>query len=341
MGVKKSQGGNWRRLIPGLVVSVICLLVVFWNVNFQELIDVLHAANYLLVGIGISLTVVWLLVRSFAWRSLLLDQPTFSQTFFTLSEGYLLNNLLPFRLGEIARVFLMSEKADLPFWLVFSSIVIERMLDLTIAVSLLLISLLFVVRVPWAVEAATGVAFAVLIGFFVLYLLALNRSKFIDWIEKITRRWEIVYRFVSNPLRAFLDGLLIITQPWRFLRVIGWMLLNWLVGITQYYLFIRAFNVHADLLMATFTLGVTSLGIAAPSLPGALGILELAIRSSLSVFGIQQAVALAVAEGLRLSGYVVTGILGAVGLARDGETMTGLYNRARAFTRTLRSRDAN
>jgi len=88
-----------------------------------------------------------------------------------------LNNLLPFRLGEVGRAFLLSRKAGLGFWQVLSTIVIERILDLSMAVGLLFSTLPFVVGATWAREAAFLVGGMVILGLVVLYILARSRER--------------------------------------------------------------------------------------------------------------------------------------------------------------------
>jgi hypothetical protein len=103
------------------------------------------------------------------------EQATY-RAFYTINEGYLLNNILPFRLGEVARAFLMSRKAGVNFWQVVPSILIERALDLAIAAGLFLATLPFVIGVSWAREAAIGIGIVVLEGLGLIYLLARNAS---------------------------------------------------------------------------------------------------------------------------------------------------------------------
>ncbi len=320
---------NIHRLLPGFFVSAVCLAIVFWISKPRELVQALKLANLWLVVFGVLITVIWIAVRAQVWRELLQGKPSFDQAFFTVSEGYLLNNLLPFRLGEIARSLLMSQKIATPFWEVFSTVVIERLLDLIMATSLLFISLFFVVGVDWAWQATIGMGVVVLLGLVLLYTAAIRRNALIGWFQKITLRWPKVSGFFGNQLLAFFTGLAVITKPWRFLRVVLWMGLNWILALLQYLIYLKAFLPTASLLQTSFTLGLASLGIAAPSSPGSIGVYELAVVTGLAVFGLAPALALAYALTMHFLGILTTGILGAIGLARDGETLSSLYNRAR------------
>jgi uncharacterized protein (TIRG00374 family) len=322
-------GGDWRRILPGLLVSLVALAVLFYFVDVQELGRALALADYRYVLLAIGITLLWLLVRAFAWRTLLRDKVSLGTAFFTLNEGYLLNNLLPFRLGEVGRAFLLSRKAPVGFWQVISTIIIERILDLAIAVGLLFATLPFVVGATGAGQLAVSVGLLVLVGLAGLYLLARNRDWAMRMFERVSARLPLLRR-MGGGASAFFDGLAVLTDGGRFLRAAGFMLLNWVLGIGQYIMMVRAFFPGAPPLWGAFTLGVAALGVAAPSSPGSVGVFEGAVVFALSVFGQNQSVALALAFVLHLVQIGTTGVLGAMALGRDGESLAGLYRQLRS-----------
>ncbi|HEX7976840.1 MAG TPA: lysylphosphatidylglycerol synthase transmembrane domain-containing protein [Anaerolineales bacterium] len=315
--------------MPGLLVSAVSLAVVLYLANPRELVKALRLADYRLVALAVAISGVWLLVRAVVWRTLLQEKATFRQVFLTVNEGYLLNNILPFRLGEVGRAFLLGRKAGLGFWQVLSSILIERILDLAMAAGLLLSTLPFVVGATWAREAALGAGLIVLAGLLVLYLLARYREWAIARFQQIGARWPFLLRVAGDRLPAFFNGLAVLTDGSRFLRSVAWMLLNWIVAIVQYYILMLAFLPQARFLWGAFSLGVGALGIAAPSSPGAVGVLELSLVGALSIFGVDPAISLAFAIIAHIINYLLTGIFGAYGLAKDGESLASLYDRVR------------
>lgn len=282
--------------------------------------------------LGVLVSVAWVMVRAQAWRTLLRGRPNFSQAFFTTSEGYLLNNILPFRLGEVARSLLMAQKIGSTFWEVIPTVVIERLLDMILAAGILMISVSFIVGADWAVEISSSIGVILLISVLALYLIALRREWVLAFLLRITRRWPRLQRFSENQGGAFFQGLSVITEARIFIQVLFYMLLDWSLGILQFYVALKAFFPEATLLQAAFVLGVTALGIAAPSSPGSLGVFELAMVAALAVFKYDPAAALACALTAHFTNYLVTGVLGAIGLAKDGETLNGLYQKARQFT---------
>ena len=317
--------------MPGLVISVISLAIVFYLADFGQMLAALRLADYRLILLNGLITLLWLVVRAKVWRTLLQEKASLRQTFWTINEGYLINNILPLRLGEAARAFLLGRKANLPFVEVLSTIVIERALDLIIAVGLLLSTLPFVLGADWAAQAAIVTGAIVLSGLGMLYLLARRQDWALQQFEKLARRFgsAALLQIGQKQLVGFLNGLGVLTDTSRFLRAIFWMLLDWGIAVGQYYTLLLAFVPEARFLWAGFSLSAAALGMAVPSSPGALGVFEATLVGALFIFGISHSTGLAVALTAHLISYLLTGLLGAFALARDGVSLGSLYNQAR------------
>ncbi len=329
-----NTGGDWRRILPGLIVSALALAAVLYFADLRRLVEALRLANYSLALLGVFISLLWLAVRGFAWRALMQGGASYSKVFLTLNEGYLINNLLPLRLGEIARAFLLSRKTELSFWQVLSSILIERSMDIALAVGVLLISLPFVVGGSWARQAALGAGLLIALVFTALYLLARYRSQALRAFQRLGSRWPLLLRLGGRAASAFFEGLAVLTNARAFWRASGWMALNWGIAILQYYLILAAYFPNPRPLWAMFSLGVSALGVAAPSSPGAVGVLELSVVGALALFSLDVSTALAFAFTLHIIQVLTTGAIGGYALLRDGETLVGLYQRMRKFKET-------
>lgn len=289
----------------------------------------LRLADYRLIAAGVALSLLWLAIRGVAWRTLLQEKATFRQVFITVNEGYLLNNILPLRLGEVGRAFLLGRKAGLGFWHVFSSILIERALDMALAAGLLLSTLPFVVGADWALQAAVAAGSMVTAGLIILYFLARNHRWTIQQFEKLGARSPFLHKLGGKRLDAFLSGLAVLTEGSLFFKAVIWMVFDWGIAIIQYYVLLLAFFPQGEFLWAAFSLGVVALGIAAPSSPGAVGVMELSLVGALTLFNLDPSVSLAFALTAHLINYLLTGVLGAYGLAQDGESLSSLYRSVR------------
>jgi glycosyltransferase 2 family protein len=309
------------------LVSAVALIIIFSMLDLKKFVQALLQADFRFLLAGTIATLSWLIIRGFVWRTLLQNKASYRDTFLTINEGYLLNNILPFRLGEIARAFLMSRKANLDFWQVIPSIIIERALDLAIAVGIFLSTLPFVIGVSWAKQAAMGIGIVVAIGLAAIYILARNREGALGWVDQMSARSSLIKKITGRRVIAFFDGLAILTDGRLFLKALGWEGLNWIVAILQYYLFLWAFFPHPNLLWSLFAVGVGALGIAAPSSPGAIGVYEAALVGALVAFRLEASASIAFALSMHIISYIITGLIGGYGLYKDGESLFGLYTR--------------
>jgi hypothetical protein len=333
-GGERRKGGDWRRILPGLAISLVSLIVVFYVADLRKLRDALLLADIRLIALTITMMVIWLFVRGLFWRTLLQDKASYPAVFWTLNEGYLINNLLPFRLGEVARAFLLSKKSGLSFWEILSTIFIERIMDITYAVGFFFLLLPFVVGAGGQRQSTILMAAVIALVFLSLYLLARNREWALGVNEKIGKRWPPLQRLTGRVVPQLIAGLAVLTDGRRFLKALFWLTLDWAIAIFQYYVLVRAFIPEATLLWASFALMVAALGIAAPSSPGGVGVFEAAIVGALALFGVDTSVALAAAITAHLIQYLVTGVLGAYALFKDGESLSGLYRRVRQIEPT-------
>jgi len=318
-----------RRWLPGVIISLIAIVAIVLYVDLKSLINAVRSANYWLILAFLVISIIWLMVRGIVWRTLLRGRASYRHVFWTLCEGYLLNNFLPFRLGEVGRAFLLGRKAKLSFMDVLSTIVIERILDLAFSAAILLSAVPFVVGAAGAGRIAILIGALVIAGIIILYVLARNRVWAMGVFQRITRRWTKVQAVGGKLMDSLFSGLAILTDGWLFLRFLLWMTLNWGIAIAEFLLLLLAFFPHATLPWSLFGLGAVAFGNAVPSLPGAVGTYEAALGGALTLLSGDQSTALAAALTAHLIGYLINGVLGTYALSREGETLMGVYRQLR------------
>jgi hypothetical protein len=321
---------EWKRLIPGFFISAFSLGILLFLVDPGKLVDAVKATDLRFISAGLGMTALWLVVRSVAWRTLLQNRARLSDVFFCLNEGYLMNNILPFRLGEIGRALLLGRRANLDFWQILPTVIVERSIDLALGVGLFLSTVPFVVGAEWAQQAAYASGALVAVGLLMLFLAATFRNRIEKLLQKLGEKIPLLARLTGNRVGVFLEGLAIVAQPGLFVRGLGLLLFNWLVGIGQFYFFVRAFFPDGQLLWAAFSLGSLALGVSAPSTPGNLGVYELALVTALSFLTDDPSRSTALAITAHAIQYITTGIPGIYGLFQEGETLAGLYQKARS-----------
>jgi uncharacterized protein (TIRG00374 family) len=320
-----------KRWLPGALISLLLIAGILYFVDFREMVAAIRSANYVILLLAMPLSFVWMVVRAIVWRTLLRNRASYRDVLFTVGEGYLLNNFLPFRLGEIGRAFLISRKANLQFMEVLPTIVIERAVDLAYSAGILLISLPFVVGAEGAGQVGLIVGAVVLLGLSVLYLLARNRQWALKLFHRFSQRWPILERVGGGFIEAFLEGLGVLTDGWLFARFLFWMTVNWTVAVFSYFMIILAFFPKAQIIWGFFGLGVAAFGNAIPSLPGAIGTFEGAFGGAMTILSGDQSTALAAALAGRLYMYISAITLGLIGLASEGQTLSGIYQQLKDF----------
>ncbi len=318
---------NAKRWLPGAIVSIALIVLVLNAVDIQEVGKELHNANYTLIILAGILSAIWLMVRGMVWRTLLRNIPSYRDTFITLGEGYLMNNFLPFRLGEIGRAFLLSQKSPLKFTEILPTIIVERIFDLIISAAILVIAVPYVAGAEGSAQVGYIIGGIVLLAVILLYIAAQNQDWALNLFNKLTSRMPKVQELGGELVASLLAGLSVFTDGWLFLRFLFWMVLNWLISIVQYTLIILAFFPQATLIWGMFGLGVAAFGNAIPSLPGAIGTLEAAIVFSIETLSNNAAAAGGVAAIVRLYNYLVTSVVGLYGLNTEGETLSGIYQK--------------
>lgn len=317
---------NLKRILPGVLVSIALIAAILYFVDLKTTLNALRNANYGLIGIAAILSFVWLAVRAIVWRTLLRNKPTYKDVFFTAGEGYLLNNFLPFRLGEIGRAFLLSRKSGgMTFAEIIPTIVIERIVDLIISALIFLAALPYVVNSESSPTLGYVIGGIMLLGLVFMYILARNNQAALDIFHKLSGRIPALQKVGGSFLESFFQGLGVLTDGWLFLRFLFWMIVNWAIALLAYYLMVLAFFPDAQPIWAIFGLGMAAFGGAVPSAPGAVGTFEGAVVFALTRFTQDESTAFAAALTMRLYNYLNSTVIGMIGLLSEGQTLSGVY----------------
>jgi hypothetical protein len=321
---KLSLWHNVRRWLPGVIISLVALFVVFHLASFKDLASAFRLIKPLNLVIALVFYVIAFFIRALAWRTLLGNIPSISQCFFIVNEGYLLNNLFPLRAGEIGRAVFMGKAIKVSPFHVLSTIILERAFDLIIAATMLLTTLPIVLGVPWARSAGISTLILMIALVVVLYLMTRNNEKVHAIAQRIGGRWNLFTRFVIPQIDSLLDGLSALKNLRQFLLSIFWIGMTWVFWISVYYIMLLTIAPNAPLWWAFFANAILSLGVAIPSAPAGLGVYEAATVVALAILGIAQPTALAFALIMHFMSFFITGIFGFWGLIRERHSFSSI-----------------
>ena len=295
------------------------------------MVKALGSVRWPMFGAAVLVFLLSMLARALSWRSLLDDRYSLMRVLEVLNEGYLINNILPWRLGEIGRAVLLAGSGEDSILQVLSSILVERMYDLFFALVFLVLLLPEATGLGGLTQNAAFIAGILSIAFTFLVIFV-RRPDWMQWI--ITRLPGPRMRLLSL-WEQMQTGLVALRDLRIFSRSLFWMLLSWVLAGIEYGLVLRAVIPDASLYWAFFMLPVTLLGGAIPSTPGYLGVYEAAGVFALSTFGVAESEALATTLLLHGIVYILGSGFGLIALSREGETISGLTQRLKAWRQTL------
>jgi len=316
---------NLRRWLPGVVISIIALIVVFKLASWDDLGAAFATIRPSSIGVALVITLLSLVTKSMVWRTLLDNKASLLQTFFITNEGYFLNNILPLRAGEIGRAIFMGQTSGLGTFHVLSTIVIEMAFDVAIAAGLFLATLPMTLGMEGAESIAITSLVLIVVGFVILFLMAQYNQQVKHFVEKISKKHVLLERILLPRIESLLDGLSVLTKPTQFFITVFWVLVTWVLWVSLYYVMLLSIVPGAPLWWGAFVDSFLALGMAVPSAPAGLGVYEASIIWALQLIGVSSTQAFAYAIVLHFMQFTVTAIFGLIGLIRQGHSIARLF----------------
>lgn len=322
--------GQRGRLILGVALAAVLLALVFWKVDWNELLSALEGASLgPLIGLS-AITVAVYALR--AWRLGFLLAPLgrvrFVDLFSATFVGFAAGLVVP-RAQEILRPWLISRRYPIPLSAGFATIIIERLVDL-ITVLVLFALYLFVLPTPpqEAGGALMGVvqvagAGAALLALAVLGLLLALHShaeRVLGLLEKVLTRLP---DWTAGPLRrivrAFSDGLAVLRAPaGNLVAILAQSFAIWLLIALGFHLNHLAFSLDLPYQATFLLIAFLTVGVAIPT-PGMVGGFHAFYLVALhQVFGVDRATAAAAGITAHAFSFLPILVLGLAYLGREG-----------------------
>jgi uncharacterized protein (TIRG00374 family) len=295
------------------------------SVDLHELGAQLARTSWGWVLVSVVLGIAGLYARALRWRWLFppgLRPPGIVPA---TMIGYMANNVLPLRAGEVVRIYTAARRLreaeplspTQAFWLVTATVVIERVLD-SLALVLILTVLVFMMPVPAPVEWAAGVLLAVdVVGVALLVLVARVPHLGRRLVARMTRRWPRLERMALSMFDTALRGLDGIRTPAHALRIAAWTPIIWLLPAAAAWAMLRAVHLDLPFIAGWVVLAFVGIGISVPSAPGYLGVFHFAAKLALEMFGVASSTAVAYALIYHASAMVPITLLGWLYLLRE------------------------
>jgi uncharacterized protein (TIRG00374 family) len=287
------------RLVVGLAISALLLVLLVRGVDREALQAALAATDLRLVPVAIGMYFVAVWIRSVRWRLLLPPgaAPT-GDLFKALIVGFTVNNLLPIRLGEVARAYLLARWDAVPYGVSAASLVVERILDGLALATLLLTALLFVpAPTPYLLVAGLLIGAAFGIGALILALAAWNDTLLTSTLNRLVRPLPASVRSAIDGLTlGFLRGLRVVHGLGLLAKLVGLSLLAWLTELAMVFVLLLGMPMPHSFPEAIVAGAAANFATLVPSSPGYVGTFDGALSRVLQdTAGVSPAVGLAAA----------------------------------------------
>jgi glycosyltransferase 2 family protein len=281
-----------KRFWLGLIVSLGLLVFVFYQTDPSKILVSLQQAQYIYLLPALALYFVGVGVRAARWHFLLRSiKPIPSRALFPpVIIGYMANDILPARMGEIVRAYVLGQQENVSKAATLVTIVVERVFD-GLTMLTFLVAGSFVLNLA---DAELNARLRVVGALFIAAILAL--ALFAGMPRRVERIVGFfIQRVPSESLRAratsltrsLLDGLGALRSPADSLTVYALSILAWLFETGMYLVIALGFNIALPFPVFLVACAFANLVTIAPSTPGYVGVFDAPVIYVLTNFGIE------------------------------------------------------
>ncbi|HEU0015633.1 MAG TPA: lysylphosphatidylglycerol synthase transmembrane domain-containing protein [Longimicrobium sp.] len=308
------------------------------GIDWAEVGAQIRRANPWLMAAAVLVSTLGMHVRALRWKTLLAPvdpRVPWRPRIAGVCIGFGANNVLPARLGEFARVYVLSRETRVPLTASLASLVLERVLDGIVCIGFLLGAMAmpgFPAITGDDPRAALSFIVAAIAG---LTLAVIAMAAAPDWSLRVAERCSRVLpgRARGPVLRAcegFVRGLHVLRSPRLLAISVGWVLFQWTFLAFSFWLAFRSVGIEGPgFLGAVFLQSLIALAVSIPAAPGFFGPFEAASVWGLGLWGVAKEQAATFAIGFHLGGWLTVTALGLYYAARLNLRWSELSGRER------------
>ncbi len=271
----------------------------------------LATTNWALLGVSLGLNLVSVWIRAWRWHYLFPPHSHPSHLFSAVMIGYMANNVLPLRAGEVVRVYVASRHGP-RFWTAVATLVVERVLD-GLAVGLMLAGLFLTLPIPrelrWPAVIFLGVDLAAMVA---LVIIAIAPGGCATIIRGCFHRWAWIERRLLDALGTMSEGLEGVRSRRHLFPIAVSSVGIWLVLAGAVWTGLQATHLDLPLSASFAVLAFMGLGVSLPSSPGFVGVIQAATVLALALYSVPRAEALSFSLIFHAAQYFPVTIYGLV-----------------------------
>ncbi len=322
-----------KNTLIGIVVSCICVAFVVRGINFSEVGECFRNIRYAYLLPVLLMVLGSLYLRSYRWGVMIQNLVSLDQvSLFRFSAiGFMAIGVLPARLGEFVRPYLVKQHSGVRMSATMATVVLERLFDL-LTLMVLLFIVLVKIDLPPEIFKAGCIMLTVSLVLLAFFMVLGTRQEFAERLVARVVGWlpDRIGKAVGHFAEAFLEGLQLLPDIKRTAWVLLLSLCIWLMtGLSNYFMF-YAFGMDLSVFNAFAILAIVALGVMIPAAPGFIGTYHYACVLGLTAFGILKSEAFSYAVALHFMQMAPVILIGLVLLPFQKLTFGGLLKRAEA-----------
>ncbi len=315
---------NKYKYYIGAVFSLGLLYLALKGIDFDKLVFYFSAENLDIVIYVFLINIVLRVVIALRWNKLLQVFPgnNFSASFHYTNIGYFANNVLPARLGDIMKSYLLAKKQKYSVTQVLTSAVIERVFDL-LGLSVLFLIAILRYDIPENIIQGGLIFIAVLIIFSVVVLVLLKKMRIIDSkLERLSK--NKIFSFIRSKIESIFHYLRKYLNFKDMFYLIASTGLIWFLYVFAGYIIVERLN--GPLAWDASMLSLILLGVSfiLPSTPGNVGVHQFACVVAFEILGLDKTQAVAFSFYYQIPVIIISIILGFVSIYYEGFSLKGI-----------------
>ena len=302
-------------VVASVALSVVCLYVAMRGTDLRAIGSTLAAAHLGFIAPLLAAQVLFYTLKAFRWKLLL--EPACVVRARRLAApmmiGFMGNNLLPARLGELIRMHLGARLLRISHSQVLATLILERLFDFIAVLALFAVGVATLPDVPRSLVSAAYIS-AMVSGIAIAGTFA-----FVAWTSQTLKLVGRATRILPASLGAGIvrqlelgaSGMAALRRPRLLAAIVTTSVLQWFLMAFCIFLSFRAVEIPAPLAAAFIVLAATVFGVMVPAAPGFFGTLHLAFVLALTPFHVAENKAMAAAVFYHIIPYVCVILAGA------------------------------
>lgn len=318
----------------GLAISVVIMAVLLRSMEPARFLEAFRQMEWWYLVPAVAFTFLSYFLRAIRWQILLapVKSCTLSHLYPATIIGYMANNILPARLGELVRAFLLAQREGIPTSTSLASLVLDRVMD-GFSVLVIILLAMAMLRLPAGMESISEAfrAGAAMISLFYLAVLAVLACLVWrrGWAESLLACLvrPLPHRLaetVKGALASFIAGVVVPTTVQGWLALLVTSAAIWLAALIPIELVLRAFGLSLPFTASLFIMVFLVLAVMVPASPGYLGTYHAACVYALMAFNIEKEMALGMAVVIHGLNFVPVILAGFYHLWRLGMNLGSL-----------------